>query len=103
MIGPQDDTSDDEDHENVFKVKEEIIEDENNYHEQKTIKVEKIEYENEISTEDETGTGNVWKRVTCPECQREIHPHSLSRHLSDVHKFQSSLKPSTLGPNHLLL
>ena len=38
----------------------------------------------------------MWKRVTCPECQREIHPHSLSRHLSDVHKYQSSLKPSVL-------
>ena len=48
----QDDSSDDnEDHfKNVFKVKEEITEGDENYH---TIKVETFEYENEISEEDE--------------------------------------------------
>ena len=48
----QDDSSDDnEDHfKNVFKVKEENTEGDENYH---NIKVENFEYENEISEEDE--------------------------------------------------
>ena len=114
----QDDSSDDETNQyenNVFNVKEEILEeDRNNYiiklpsGKESSFKVENHhQYENEISEDntnsDSTNKDMVWKRVKCPECQREIHPHSLSRHLSDVHKYQSSIKPSTLGSYHLLL
>ena len=114
----QDDSSDDETNQyenNVFNVKEEILEeDRNNYiiklpsGKESSFKVENHhQYENEISEDntnsDSTNKDMVWKRVKCPECQREIHPHSLSRHLSDVHKYQSSIKPSALGSYHLLL
>ena len=106
----QDDSSDDETNQyenNVFNVKEEILKVFPSGKESSISVENHHQYVNEISEDntnsDSTNKDMVWKRVKCPECQREIHPHSLSRHLSDVHKYQSSIKPSTLGSYHLLL
>ena len=65
--------------------KEEIMD----YDDENELNDSNIEYENEISKDSGDSKGFLGKRVNCPQCQKEMHKNSLSKHLKEIHNYQS--------------